>query len=251
MPALRSGHPVLKTFMLGLLAALPLAATALVLVWAVRLLHELLGPGSLVGRALSAIGLGVTGSDVAGYAIGLGLVLLAIFVLGLLVQTRLKDALTHGLQRWVQRIPLVGTLYDLVARFVDLLAKKDPAGPTSMSPVWLTFGGPGGAAVLGLLSSPEPVLLHGQPYLAVLLPTAPVPVGGALLYVPQHWVSRAPVGMEGLTSVYVSMGLTSPQHLGRAAPGASPGAAAAAQHVTGGDPTVRNHSCADGPVGPA
>jgi uncharacterized membrane protein len=210
---LRPGHHVLRTFMLGLLAALPLAATALVLVWAVRLVNELLGPGSLVGRALAAIGLGVTGSEVAGYAIGLGLVLLAIFVLGLLVQTRLKDALTHGLQRWVQRIPLVGTLYDLVHKFVGLLSKKKEEGPGSMSPVWLHFGGPGGAAVLGLLSSPEPIDMNGQPYLAVLLPTAPVPVGGALLYVPQHWVSAAPLGMDGLTSVYVSMGLTSSQHL--------------------------------------
>jgi uncharacterized membrane protein len=84
-----------------------------------------------------------------------------------------------------------------------------------MSPVWLQFGGPGNAAVLALLSSPEPVLVGGQPYLAVLVPTAPVPVGGALLYVPRDWVSPAPVGMEGLTSIYVSMGVTSTQHLGK------------------------------------
>ena len=39
----------------------------------------------------------------------------------------------------------------------------------------------------------------------------------ALLYVPQAWVSPAPLGVEGLTSVYVSMGVTSTQHLGAAA----------------------------------
>ena len=45
---------------------------------------------------------------------------------------------------------------------------------------------------------------------------APVAVGGGLLYVPAGWVTPAEMGVEGLTSIYVSMGLTSPQHLPRA-----------------------------------
>ena len=45
-----------------------------------------------------------------------------------------------------------------------------------------------------------------------------MPVGGGLLYVPSEWVTPADVGVEGLTSIYVSMGITSKQHLG-AAPG--------------------------------
>lgn len=108
---------------------------------------------------------------------------------------------------------MVRQVYDLVNIFVGLLSDRATAGAHSMSPVWLQFGGAGQAAVLGLLSSPEPVLVGGQAYLAVLLPTAPVPVGGALIYVPQAWVSPAEVGFEGLTSIYVSMGVTSPQHL--------------------------------------
>jgi uncharacterized membrane protein len=42
-----------------------------------------------------------------------------------------------------------------------------------------------------------------------------VPVGGALLYVPKAWVTPAPVGMEALTSIYVSMGVTAGEHLQR------------------------------------
>jgi uncharacterized membrane protein len=71
----------------------------------------------------------------------------------------------------------------------------------------------GGAAVLALLSTPKPVLIEGRNYLAVLVPTAPVPVGGGLLYVPEDWITAADVGVEALTSIYVSMGVTSPQHL--------------------------------------
>jgi uncharacterized membrane protein len=59
------------------------------------------------------------------------------------------------------------------------------------------------------------VLVNGEPYLGVLVPTAPVPVGGALIYVPRTWVQPAAVGMDGLTSIYVSMGVTSAQHLSK------------------------------------
>ena len=99
---------------------------------------------------------------------------------------------------------------------VDLLAQQDKGGEgglKSMRPVWCHFGGPGGAIALGLLSSAEAVLIDGRRCLAVLVPTAPVPVGGGLLYVPEDWVSPARISIEALTSLYVSMGVTSAQHL--------------------------------------
>lgn len=204
---------VVQTFLTGLLAALPLAATVLIFVWAARLLYQWLGPGSLVGDVLVSIGLGVTGLEITGYLIGVGMVVLAIFALGVLVKTRLRGVMARVFNAGVQRIPVVRNVYDLVKKFVDLLSRRDEAGVGSMTPVWLHFGGVGGAAVLGLLSTPEPVMMGDKPYLAVLVPTAPVPVGGGLLFVPQEWVTLAGVGAEGLTSIYVSMGITSHQHL--------------------------------------
>lgn len=212
---------LLRIFVTGLLAALPLAVTVAIVVWAARLLHEVLGPGSLIGGLLVDIGLGVGGSELVGYLLGVATVMAAIFALGLLVDTRLSTVWTAAINGVMKRIPLVRSIYDMADKFVGLLSQKDAAGTRGMSPVWLQFGGPGNAAVLGLLSSPQPVMVGGQPYLAVIVPTAPVPVGGALLYVPQAWVTPAPVGVDGLTSVYVSMGVTSGQHLG-AAPAVKP-----------------------------
>jgi uncharacterized membrane protein len=37
-----------------------------------------------------------------------------------------------------------------------------------------------------------------------------VPVGGCLIYVPAKWTKPAEIGVEVLTSVYVSMGMTPP-----------------------------------------
>ena len=206
---------LLRVFVTGALAALPLAATVLIVVWAVRLLLSWVGPQSLIGSGLSAIGLGVGVSEVAGYLLGLAIVMLGIFALGLLVQTRLQVALQAAVNALVQRIPLVRNVYDLITRLVEMMSARDKDGLKSMRPVWCHFGGPGGAAVLGLLSSPEAVMVEGRAYRAVLVPTAPVPVGGGLIYVPEDWITPADVGVDGLTSIYVSMGVTSGQHLGR------------------------------------
>ncbi len=213
----RTSQRLLNVFVTGILAALPLTATILIFVWGARLVVAYVGPDSLVGGLLVRIGLGITGSEVVGYAIGVATVMAALFLLGLLVQTRLHDMLALLLNGIVQRIPLVRNIYDLIKKFVDLLAQRDDEGLRSMRPVWLHFGGVGGAAVLGLLSTPEPVRMGELDYLAVLVPTAPVPVGGGLLYVPSGWVTPAEVGIEGLTSIYVSMGITSRQHIRGAA----------------------------------
>lgn len=210
-------HPPVRTFtgifLAGFIAALPLAATVLVVVWVLRILFDYVGPGSFMGQLLVALGLGGAGSEVAGYLIGMAIVLLAIFALGLLVQTKLRNWLGRTVNALVQRIPVVRNIYSLVERFVGLMSPREPGGLQSMRPVWCHFGGPGGVAVLGLLSCAEPILLHGSPFHAVLLPTSPVPVGGGLLYVPQAWVTPADIGIEALTSIYVSMGVTSTQHL--------------------------------------
>ena len=211
----------LRIFVTGALAALPLAATILVFVWAANVLIRWLGPDSAIGRLLVSIGLGVGGSEVVGYALGVAIVAAAIFGLGLVVQTRLQRGLAAAVNAMIDRIPLVRSVYDLLRKMVALFNQRDEHGNGlhSMSAVWCHFGGPGAeghCAALALLGSDVPVLVDGQRCLAVLIPTAPVPVGGGLLYVPEHWVTPADIGVEAVTSIYVSMGLTSPQHLPRA-----------------------------------
>jgi uncharacterized membrane protein len=225
-----SSH-LLRTFVTGALAALPLAATVFVFWWAVSLLWRWLGPGSAMGSVLGGIGLGVTGSELVGYLIGLGIVALAILLLGVLIERAIGRSMALLVDRLLRRIPLVRTVWDLAQRMVGLL-QQNPAGGAeggarSLTPVWCHFGGPGGASVLALLSSPEPVDVAGRACLAVLVPTAPVPIGGGLLFVPQEWVSPADVGAEALTSIYVSMGVTAAQHLPMPAPVPAPAPASA------------------------
>ncbi len=209
----RTTRHLLNVFVTGLLAALPLAATLLIFVWGARLVVEYVGPQSFLGGLLQRIGLRLADSELLAYAIGVAVVLVAIFLLGLVVQTRLRGvvhSLTDGV---MQRIPLVRNVYDMAKKLTEMFGQRDESQVKSMRPVWLHFGGVGGSAVLGLLSTPEPVRVGEIDYLAVLVPTAPVPVGGGLLYVPSAWVTPADIGVDALTSIYVSMGITSAQHL--------------------------------------
>ncbi|HMM84543.1 DUF502 domain-containing protein [Azohydromonas sp.] len=208
---------LIRIFATGLLAALPLAATIAIFVWAANVLLRWLGPDSLVGGVVKAIGFGVTGSEVVGYLLGVAVVAALVFGLGVLVETGLQRGAARLVDGLVTRIPLVSSVYGVIRRMVELFSRRDDEGGLkSMRPVWCHFGGPGGATALALLSSAEPVLIDGRRCIAVLVPTAPVPVGGGLLWVPEHWVTPAEVGIEALTSIYVSMGVTSSQYLPRA-----------------------------------
>ena len=211
----RSLRQLTRTFVTGLLAALPLFVTAAVFIWLGRLLYAWLGPSSLVGKVFVSLGIGLSGSVMLGYVLGAFIIVLGVFALGLLVEAELQRGLARLVNAVVRRIPLVRNVYDLIRRFVDMLSQGEEDGLKTMSPVWCRFGDSGGVKVLALLSSPDPVEIDGQPHLAVLVPTAPVPVGGGLLYVREDWVTPAEVGMDGLTSIYVSMGVTSSQVLGR------------------------------------
>jgi len=229
-PAPSASSHLLRTFVTGALAALPLAATVFVFWWAVSLLWRWLGPGSAVGSVLSGIGLGMSGSEFVGYLLGLGIVALAILLLGVFIERAIGRSVARLVDQLLRRIPLVRTVWDLAQRMVGLLQQNPPGGPEggtrSLTPVWCHFGGPGGAAALALLSSSEPVEVGGRPCFAVLVPTAPVPLGGGLLFVPREWVSPADVGAEALTSIYVSMGVTAAEHLPRPAVAAAPAPAA-------------------------
>lgn len=211
----------LQTFLAGLLALLPLVLTAAAVIWVGNFVHGLIGPGSSMGQLLKSIGLAFATDDVAAYLIGFLAVILCIFVFGILVQSGMKNRVQALGQRIFRRVPFIGSVYDLMNRFIAIFERQEGKDLKNMSPVWCFFGGRGGIAVLALLPTHEPLTLNGRTYLAILVPTAPVPFGGGLLFVPAEWVEPATFGVEAFTSVYVSMGVTAP-HFSQAAPETTP-----------------------------
>ena len=209
---------ILRTFLAGVIALLPIAVTMFVMAWLASFVASYAGPGSFIGRLITrlgtSLGLDIEPSSTAAYLLGFLVILGCIFLLGLVVATRLWPWIQNGLDALMMRIPIVSNVYDLSKRFVAIVDRGgDKDGLKSMRPVWCFFGGEGGAAVLGLMPSPEPVVIGEHSYLGLLIPSAPVPFGGALIYVPSDWVRPAEGGVERLMNVYVSMGVTPPESM--------------------------------------
>jgi uncharacterized membrane protein len=207
----RSVESIAGTWLAGLLVLLPIGLTLVLVGWLVGLLNRFLGPGSAVGKVFAWLGAPLAGDSPLAYLLGTLLLIVAVYPVGLAVQAGLKRPLQQLADRTLRRIPLLGSLYDMADRVVGLLDRKQQADLRAMSPVWCFFGDDGtGVAVLGLAPSSETIEIEGRAFRAVLVPTAPVPIGGGLLYVPAAWVKPAHIGIDRLVSTYVSMGLTPP-----------------------------------------
>jgi uncharacterized membrane protein len=205
----RSLRSVATTWLAGLLLLLPLALTLAVLGWALNLVNGLVGPGSFVGGLFAKLGYPFSSNPLLAYLFGTLVLAAAIYLLGLVAQMGLRGPLKSLADRTVRRVPVLGGLYNLADRFVGLLDQKQSADIGAMRPVWCFFGGDG-VATLALAPSAQTIAIEGRDYYAVLIPTAPVPFGGALLYVPAAWVRPANIGVDKLTAIYVSMGITPP-----------------------------------------
>ena len=209
---------IIRIFLSGVLALLPIMVTVIVTAWVGSLVARFAGPGSFLGNIIISLGLNISGSSTIAYFIGLGIIMGVIFMLGLLVESGLRSWISISFDWLMTRIPLVSNVYDLSKRFVAIVDRGGEGDSLkSMSPVWCFFGGEGGAAVLALMPSHEPVVIGEQEYVPVLVPSAPVPFGGALIYVPTKWIKPAEGGVERLMSVYVSMGVTPPEGIPSAA----------------------------------
>lgn len=212
---------IARIFLTGLLALLPLGLTLFVLGWIVGILYDFAGPGSRLGRMLTSAGLSFVANEVLAYSLGVLVVVLLVFGLGILSEISIVNR-WHGLvDRALQRVPVFGMLYEAAKQVTGLFHRK-PDSLQGMTPVMCYFGDDCSIGTPALMPTAELVRLEGNEYHVVILPTAPVPFGGALLLVKAQWVKPANCGFEELVGIYVSMGVTAPNSLGRGAVAETP-----------------------------
>jgi uncharacterized membrane protein len=155
---------------------------------------------------------------VGAFLIGLVLVLAIIFLIGVAVESGARSFLQRLTDAVLHRIPVVGSIYGTSKQMVALFERKDNEALKGMRVVLCYFGEQAGAGFLGLLVSPQSYRINGRDYQIVIVPTAPVPIGGALIFVPAEVVQRTDLSVEGLMSIYVSMGITAGQFLPASVP---------------------------------
>jgi len=210
-------RPVVRCFLAGVLAVLPLVVTVGVVMWVAGFVATMIGPGTVLGGLLRQLGFQFASDTTAAYAIGWVLVLAAIFALGVTVEMGARRFYQGTVDKLVQRVPLLGGVYGTVKQLVAMVDKKDRADLKGMSVVFCIFGEEKGAAFLALLPTRERFRINEVDYHAVLVPSAPVPVGGSLVFVPADSVHDADLSVDAFMSIYVSMGVTGPRFLNKAA----------------------------------
>lgn len=217
---------IARCFMAGLLAILPLVLTIAIVSWVVAFLRDILGPNTAIGKTLAGLGVRLfTESRIApggevvlqetlgGYLLGIVLVLLVLFSLGVLVELGAKRVFKSSIDGLIRQIPIVGGLYGSLAQLVDLFDQNEQAEIKAMSVVYCSFAQKGGAGVLALMPSPEKILINEQHFHVVIIPTAPVPFGGGLVFFPADQVQPVEMSVDNFISIYVSMGVTTPEFM--------------------------------------
>lgn len=203
----------IQTFLAGFFTVLPLVVTIAIVVWVGEFLDDYLGPTTRLGRLLSSVGLRFAANETFAYLIGWVLVLGGIFAVGLLMESGAQRLLRDRVDALFARMPFLGGVYGTVRQLVAMVDKRGQTNLKGMQVVYCKLGGEGGALLLALMPTPERFRIGELDYHAVLIPTAPVPVGGALLFVPAASVLPSDLSMDAFMSLYVSMGVTGPQFL--------------------------------------
>ncbi len=114
--------------------------TVIVTVWVAQLLQSYAGPNSLIGRLIVLLGLNL----VVGYRRLLPRLSHhsgCIFLLGLVVETRLWPLVQTGLDSLISRVPLVSNARSVQALRRHRRPRRNKDSLQSMRPVWCFFGG--------------------------------------------------------------------------------------------------------------
>lgn len=202
-----------RCFLQGLLAVLPLLITFAVVAWVAGFLQSYLGPATFLGKYLSAIGVQLSPGAATPYIVGWVAVLGIVFGVGLLVELGAKKLVRRWVDRIFHRLPLVGRIYATSRQMIDMLDQQDENALQGMSSVYCFWGDDNSTAILAFLASSQKFHLHGRDYHVVIVPTAPIPFGGAMLFVPVEKVVKADMSVEGLMSVYLSMGVAAAEFI--------------------------------------
>jgi uncharacterized membrane protein len=140
---------------------------------------------------------------------GIFLVLVAIFMLGLLLESGSRKMLQRLVDKTLHQLPLVRSIYRTTEQLINLVPNREDDRLKGMQVVFYRFGpDQSGTGVLALSPTTENFRVDGQDYRIVIIPTAPVPFGGAMLFVPAHSVIPMDMSLDTFVGSYMSMGVS-------------------------------------------
>lgn len=212
LPAPSLVRSIIKTliryFVSGVVVLLPLVVTTGIVYWLTNYFIKWFGPATVIGKLLSRVGIAFVPGEKLPYLYGWLVVLAVLFVIGFLIEVVFRKKVVNWFDMLIGKIPLIGTVYGTTRKFTDLMNKSGNDELHNMSPVYCRFGSHGGGVlVLALLPNSRTYKIEGNDYRAVIVPTAPVPFGGGMFFIPVDDIIPADMTIDELMTFYVTMGV--------------------------------------------
>ena len=202
------------TFVSGLLAILPVGATIFI-VWALyNLIDGQVGRNTAFGMVIER----VLGQWVPG--LGIIITILLVFVIGMIVRSVVGRTLQYYFERILFSFPGVRKMYGTLKQFTGALLNREST--TSFKKVVMFEYPKEGINVLGLVTNEELGIIReitGEKCLLVYAPTAPNPLSGYMLIIPERLVTYIEMPVEDALSMVVSSGSVLPDSLRRVSDG--------------------------------
>lgn len=191
----------------GLLIWLPIGAVVLVFRLLLNLMERLLFflPEAYQPEAL--IGLPIPG---LGAIVAATMAVIVLLLTGVLAANLLGRRLVNLYESFLNRIPLVRTVYGGVKHFVEVVFSDTNS---SFKKTLLIEYPRQGLYCLAFQTSEEPAEVQartGETVITVFLPTTPNPTSGFMLFVPRSQVTELDMSVEEALKMIISLGVVVP-----------------------------------------
>jgi uncharacterized membrane protein len=201
-----------KTFITGLITVVPLALTLFLTVWLFNTVTQLI-PALLAlipSRVVKDL-LEYPGFVLAMRIIGLGIIMLAIYLVGLIMKGMLVRQFLGVIENLVERLPMVGTVYSTIKQMGNAILRGGGTGMFQKA-VMLEYPRKGCYVIAFMTADGADELTKrtDEDLVSVFVPTTPNPTSGFLLMLPRKDVMMLDMSvMEGMRLV-ISGGAVAP-----------------------------------------
>ncbi len=198
---------VRSTFISGLLAILPIGITVYIIWFLYSLLDGLVGYNTPFGKLVrDNLGIWVPG-------LGIYLTLIIIFIIGLLVRNYVGSKLYTYLEKAIFSTPYIRKMYSTSKQIIDAVFNRDTS---SFKKVVLVEYPRRDMYSIGFLTKDEVGRIQnsiGEKSVAVFLFTAPNPLSGWMLIVPEKDLIYLDMSIEEAFRMVISLGVSVPRRL--------------------------------------
>jgi len=196
------------TFVSGLLAIIPVAVTTYFLWLLYGLIDRQFGRGAPIGQVVER----VLGQWIPG--LGIVLMLLIVLIIGVIVRNVLGRTLHYYLERVILAVPGIRKMYGTLKQFTGALLNREST--SSFKKVVMFEYPKEGIHVIGLVTNEDLGRIQdmaGEKCLLVYAPTAPNPLSGYMIVIPERLVTYIDMPVEDALSMVVSSGSVLPDSL--------------------------------------